>query len=307
VQTYRMQTYRDERHGFAIDVPEEWSLPASWLSRLFRGDRNPTFGCGRGEAFNVQIGPLSPEPPPDDTERHYRAFAQRHGYTELEFGRITAHGREHVWVRHRMEHGLWVKKYMIVFNGTEYAITGICADQRTFEQREQIWEAIVTSFRLLGPVDDSARDMGEGRAARDYRARHPEQDVVLEAPLSPHVREADPLYAEAFDAVWAGQYAEAHVLLERCLRGNPDHLLAHKELAVVLRTLGDSRGALHHRREVKRLDPSDRINRYNLATLLAEFGTRREALREAEELLAMEPNSALVQDLVASLRNPPPT
>ena len=305
MQTYRMQTYRNERHDFEIDVPEEWSLPAGWLSRLFRRDRNLVFGCSRGEAFNVQIGPLSPEPPPDDTERHYKSFAQRQGYTELEFGRITVHGREHVWVRHCMGHRLWVKKYMIVFNGTEYAITGICANQRTFEQREQIWEAIVTSFRQLGPVDDSARDMGESRAARDYRARHPEQDVVLEAPLSPQVREADPLYAEAFQAVKVGQYAEARVLLERCLRDNPDHALAHKELAVVLRTLGDSRGALLHRREVKRLDPSDWINRYNLAKLLAEFGTRDEALREAAELLAMEPNNALVQDLVASLRNSP--
>jgi hypothetical protein len=139
-----------------------------------------------------------------------------------------------------MGHGLWVKKYMIVLSGTEYAITGICADQRTFEQREQSWEAIVTSFRLLGPVNDSSRNIGEILAARIFRARHPEQDVVLKAPLDPQVREADRLYAEAFDAVAVGQYAKARVLLERCLRDNPDHVLAHKELAVVLWTLGDS-------------------------------------------------------------------
>jgi tetratricopeptide (TPR) repeat protein len=302
-----MQTYRNERHGFEIDVPEEWSLPTGWLSRLCRRNRNPAFDCGRNEAFNFQIGPLRSEPSLDDTERHYKSFAQRHGYTELEFGRITVHGREHVWVRHRMGHGLWVKKYMIVLGGTEYAITGICANQRTFEQREQIWDATVTSFRLLGSVADSVMTTGEAWAARNYEEKYPERFVLEwseELPLEDQA--ADPLYAEAFEAVGAKQYARARVLLERCLRDNPNHTLAHKELALVFRILGDSRNALHHRREVGRLDPSDRTNRYNLAKLLAECGTQGEALQEAEELLAIEPNSVLVQDLVASLRNFPP-
>lgn len=298
-----MTTYRNERHGFEIDVPEEWSLPTGVLSRLFGRDRNPSFGCGPNEAFNFDIGPLIPEPPLDHTEREFRRYAQDKGYTELELGRITVQGRDHVWARYHMGHGLWTKKYMLILGGTEYAITATCTDQRTFAQRERVWDTIVTSFRLLAPIDDSTRAMGETLAVVDYEATHPERYVVRETrELSSQRREADPLYAEAFEAVGAGRYSEARVLLERCLRDNPDHRLAHKELAVVLRTLGDSRGALHHRREVKRLDPSDRTNRYNLAKILAELGARDEALREAEELLAMEPNNPRFQDLVASLR-----
>jgi len=298
-----MKTYKNEHWGFEVGIPDEWSLSTGLLARLFGKNRNPTFNCGRGEAFNFEIGPLIPEPPPDHTEREFRLNAQDNGYAELEFGRIAVGGRDHVWARYRMGHGLWTKKYMIVLGGIEYAITASCTDRGTLAQREEVWDAIVSSIRLLAPIDDSARGMGETLAVADYEAKHPERYVVRQTrDVSPQRKDSDPLYAQAFEAVGQARYSEARDLLERCLRDNPDHRLAHKELAVVLRTLGDSRGALHHRKELKRLDPSDRTNRYNLAKILAELGSRGEAFREADELLAMEPNNPRFQDLVASLK-----
>jgi len=112
---------------------------------------------------------------------------------------------------------------------------------------------------------------------------------------------AGDLYARAYEAVALGQYAEARTLLEKCLDDNPDHTLARKELAVVLEKLGNGRGALHQRKEVKRLAPSDTVNRMKLAQLLAGCGARGEALREARELLAQQPNNPPYRELEARL------
>jgi tetratricopeptide (TPR) repeat protein len=268
----RMKTYRDEGLGFEIDVPEEWSLPTRVApdSLKFDGVLN--------ETLNFAIGPLLPERLLEYTELEFRLYAHNKRYTDLEFGRISVGGRDHVWARYHMGHEVWTKKYMIVFGGIEYAITATCFDQQTFAEREKVWDAIVTSFRL--------RESRE-RSIRELQAQRRET--------------AGPLYEKAYEAVAEGRYSEARALLERCLCENPNHILAHKELAVVLRQLGDIRGALGHRREVKRLDPSDTLNRFNIAVLLNVLGARDEALREAEELLEMEPNNREFQALKTNL------
>ena len=75
------------------------------------------------------------------------------------------------------------------------------------------------------------------------------------------------------------------------LSDNPNHVLAHKELAIILKKTGDLQGALSQRREVKRLDPSDTINLYNLADLLAGLGEREAAWQAIKELQALDPNN----------------
>jgi tetratricopeptide (TPR) repeat protein len=276
-----MKTYRNEQLGFEIDMPEEWlpsPIPGVGPKDFIQ------FGCPN-EAFNFEVGPLFPERLLEYTELEFRLYAQHKGYTDLEFGRITVGGREHVWARYhiRDEWGdRWNKKYVIVFGGTEYTITATCNDPQWFAQREQDWDAIVTSFRLT-----------ESRK-RDARA-HKERRKEI----------AGPLYERAYEAVAEGRYAEARTLLEKCLRDDPEHVLAHKELAVVLRQLGDVRGALDHRRKVKRLDPSDTLNRVNLSALLEILGARDEALQEIEELLALQPNNQEFQVLKASLVDNP--
>jgi tetratricopeptide (TPR) repeat protein len=272
-----MKTYRHDKLGFEIDIPEEWLLapiPDGGPKDFFQ------FGC-YNEAFNFEIGPLIPERLLEYTELEFRLYAQNNRFTDLEFGKVTVGGREHVWARYHIQDrwgNRWNKKYMLVFGGTEYTITATCNDLQWFAQREKDWDAIVRSFRLM-----------ESRE-RAIRAQKNQRREI-----------AGPLYERAYEAVAKGRYSEARVLLERCLCENPNHILAHKELAVVLRQLDDARGALSHRREVKRLDPSDTLNRVNISALLEVLGVRNEALREIEELLEMEPNNREFQALKAIL------
>jgi tetratricopeptide (TPR) repeat protein len=296
-----MKTYRNEKHGFEIDMPEEWSpVPgvAYGLLGMLSGSTKREvgkdcfqYGC-YNEAFNFEIGPLFPEPLLSDTEREFTLYAQNRGFTELEFGRIIVGGKEHVSARYYIHDKMgkrWNKKYMIIFGGIEYTITGTCNDPQWFVQRENDWDAIVETFHLLAPVDDSINSTTKATRYRNRRREIVQRRIEM--------REvAGNLYGRAYDAVVVGNYREARALLEECLRDNPGHTLAHKELAVVLKKLNDIKGALHHRREVKRLAPTDIINRANLVELLAGSGKRKEALRETRECLTISPNNPVFQE-----------
>jgi len=297
-----MKTYRNEKHGFEIDIPETWS-PAPALAYGLLGalsGPNPPgvnkdcfqYGCF-DEAFNFEIGRLFPEPLLDDTEIEFRLYARDRGFTDLHFGRIMAAGRQHVCAHYFIKDNMgerWNKKYMIVFGGIEYTITGTCNDPQWFAKREKDWDAIIQSFRLLAPVDDSAN--ASSKAGR-YREKRRE---IIQERIEMRETTGD-LYARAYEAVSMGQHAEARTLLEKCLQGNPAHILAQKELAVVLEKLGDMKGALHHRMEVKRLAPDDIVNRAKLAELLAGSGRRGEALQDVRELLKKTPNHPKFQEL----------
>jgi len=266
----KIKTYRNEEAGFEIDLPDEWSLPP-------RGTQDD-IRCLPDEAVHFAIGPLVPERLPDYVEREFTQYVQDKGYTNLQFGRISVGGKEHVWARYCEGHGEWTKKYMLAFGGIGYVITTTGANPTTFAQREKVWDRMVTSFRLS---ESRKQDVSKLKAHR--------------------VEIAGQLYETAYEAVSKGYYSEARDLLERCLSENPDHILAHKELAVVLKKMGDLRGALSHRREVKRLAPSDTVNRFNLADLLAVLGARDDALQEIEELLSMEPYNPTFQALKTAL------
>jgi tetratricopeptide (TPR) repeat protein len=302
-----MKTIRNEKHGFEIDVPVEWvpapSLPLKALGFLSApkaaagaSKDSWQYGCV-DEAFNFVIGPLFPVPPLEDTELEFTLYAQNREYTELEFGRITVGGKDHVWARYHIHDRLgkrWNKKYMLVFGVTEYSITATCNDPLWFARRERDWDAIVSSFRLLAPVDDVAASV-PGALAYQGKKRELLESLLLRREIT------GTLYGRAYEAVAAGQYSTARRLLEQCLQERPDHTLAHKEMAVVLKKLGNMQGACRHRREVKRLAPSDTVNRVNLAELLAGLGRKHQALQEADELLALEPDNARFQALRDSL------
>ncbi len=115
--------------------------------------------------------------------------------------------------------------------------------------------------------------------------------------------ETHELYRQAFEAAAQGCYSEARHLLQRCLRADPDHIQAHKQMAFVLRMMGDLKEALAHRLEVKRLDPSDLGNRYHLSNLYFLLGDKEEALEEVEQILALEPNNKNFHTLKNVVKN----
>jgi tetratricopeptide (TPR) repeat protein len=155
-----------------------------------------------------------------------------------------------------------------MFSGVEYAITASCANQRILANREIIWDMVVKSFRL---TEWAERDVNFIKSER--------------------IRVAGELYGRAYEEAAKGHYSEARSLLNECLDKNPNHRLAHKELAFLLKNMGNLEEALSHHQIVKQLDPSDQVNRFNLAGILFILKESDKALKGIEELLVMDPNN----------------
>lgn len=257
-----MKKYKNEALGFEIDIPEEWPHATILESNCLMFDQAPI------ERFNFVIGFLLPERLLEYTEFEFKQFAQKHGHTDLNFGRILVGGIDHVWARYQMASGVWTKKYVVVFSGVEYAITASCYNQQMFVERERIWDAVVNSFRLTKWAE---RDVDFVKTER--------------------IRVAGGLYGRAYEEAAKGHYAEASALLKECIDQNPNHVLAHKELAFILKNTGNLKDALAHRRIVKQLDPLDKVNRFNLVGILVMLKENANALDEVEELFAMDPNN----------------
>jgi hypothetical protein len=138
-----MKTYLNERFGFEMDIPSEWT------PREQAAPGSVIFMLSPDETVNLQAGPMPPNNSLEQTESEFRRYAQERGYTGLDFGRITAQNKAHLWVRYRMGQGDWSKKYMLEFGASEYAITGTCFNQKTFAEKEKIWDEVAASFRLV--------------------------------------------------------------------------------------------------------------------------------------------------------------
>lgn len=124
------------------------------------------------------------------------------------------------------------------------------------------------------------------------------------------ILEAEDLFADhrqptTLDRVEGESYEKARGLLEECISLEPDFILAHKELAVVLRKLGKNDEVIYHRRVIKHLAPDDIVNRYNLAKVLHDTRRNKEALQEAEELAGLQPNDARILQLLEDFRARP--
>lgn len=140
-----MRSYRNENHRFEIQIPDEWFLIAE--NAVGPGEYSILFQCRHQEAFNIQFGPIFPESSLEETESNFTAYSQRQGYTSLTFGRIQAGGKTHVWARYYAGGGTWFKKYMLVFDHVEYAITATCFEQSLLLEMEKSWDAVISTFR----------------------------------------------------------------------------------------------------------------------------------------------------------------
>lgn len=263
-----MKKYTNEALGFEIDIPEEWPLPTILESDTLVFNYKPI------EGLNFVIGAKLPERLLEYTEFEFRHFAHNAGHTELVFGRISVGGKDHVWARYKMPSGVWAKKYIIVFSGVEYAITASCGNQRILADRESIWDTVVKSFRLTERRE-------QARAFIEYKRADAAGD----------------LYQRAYEEAATGHYSEAITLLNECLEQNPNHRLAHKELAFILKNTGNLKDALAHREIVKQLDPSDQVNRFNLAGILFMLKEGDRALKEMDDLLVMDSSNVQFLEL----------
>ena len=259
-----MKTYKNSELGFEIALPKQWPYPIKVSSDSI------VFFNSKNETMNMVVGPLAPERLPDYTKFEFQQYAHRKKYEKLEFGEIRVGETDHIWAKYRIKPGEFAKKYMIVFGGIEYAITALCTNEAIISQRESGWDEIVKSFRLSKWREQDKESLNIRR-----------KNVAGE------------IYQEAYEAASKGKYSEACSLLRKCLDENPNHILAHKEIAFILKNTGDVKGALVHRQKVKQLDPSDRVNCFNLAGIYVMLGQKGKALQEIDELLGKEPNNSL--------------
>jgi hypothetical protein len=143
-----MRTYRNRRYGVELEVPEQWHK----RFRLLRPGHGASFYGPQGERLDLTIGPVSPEPTLTETERQLEKYAELFGYQVHTIDRIHIQNKDHVCAVYLMPGRSLVKKYMIVLNEVEYAITALLGNpvlgfERT-EEREGLYDQIVSTFRL---------------------------------------------------------------------------------------------------------------------------------------------------------------
>ncbi|MCP4371130.1 MAG: tetratricopeptide repeat protein [Deltaproteobacteria bacterium] len=308
----KMKTYRNEQYGFEIDTPEDWSISSGKMPLWFSVPHTLKFGwspsvtvqfVGTNESCNINVETMTPELPPDVTELLFTLEAQDMEYVNCEFGRITIEDKRHTWTRYEHAGKVWSKKYLIVGGGQGYAITAACNNRSLFAQREKVWDEVALSFRLLLPIDNSVAEFNN--SSRAYRTISQFRET-LEMRVERRARNLS--YGRACEAIEDNRYSDARIWLEKCrdefLEDNIEtQVFILKKLVSVCEKLGDKKAILRYRKEIKRINPSDYVNRKNLVELLVGYGYRKEAMDEVEELIALDPNNNSFQELKASLEN----
>jgi hypothetical protein len=148
--------YRDERLKFEMTFPKGWKKPGllHWLKRIpvrlaFASQYitgGPEFYGPLGNSIKLAVGPISPEPTPEEHQRNVKAMAIRHEHRVLDIGLIKVAGKEHatmVVLIPRYPRPLTLKNYFLIFRGIEYVVTA------SLKAGEETCDEIVRSFRQL--------------------------------------------------------------------------------------------------------------------------------------------------------------
>jgi hypothetical protein len=184
----KMTTYRNDKFGFEIDLPEGWAIttgmsriPVILSNVINQANILEEFGNSNNERINIVVDQMRPEIPPDINKYIFLLHAQDMNYTEVQFGDITIQGRDHATACYVMNLKGWLKKYLIVLNGYGYAITASCPIGQRSSLVEETWDKIAESIRLLNPIDDSVilyNNSPEAHSSIEFLRSHLEMQLI---------------------------------------------------------------------------------------------------------------------------------
>ncbi len=163
---------------------------------------------------------------------------------------------------------------------------------RKAEQPDQV--SITPSLNELFRVAEPAPSSSTG-------VTPPVQNAVA-TQAAEAVGSPEELYREALKLCNAGKSDEAISLLEKLLKQDSGHALAHNDLGVLFQRKGERQKARHHHEKAAQLQPANKIFQKNLADLLyMEFYEFEEALGIYVRLQAKAPQDIEILKAIASI------
>ncbi len=174
-----MNTFRYERLGMEISLPDEWHEAQSSVGGktnrqvVFNGDD------AAKRSIHISVGALSrfeTEPTLSETRAFFERYVKSHNYSQVTQGSLLLHGREFFRGQYLMPQGVMVRKYSATVNRVEYIITcqyGLLATstEKDIRRAERDYDDILANFIITGSATPeslhSAVQRGEGGSSID--------------------------------------------------------------------------------------------------------------------------------------------
>lgn len=122
VSQQNTKTYQNKKYGFEIELPSDWKVRGLFGGRA----SNPEFDGPNGASLKFAIGPIFPEPSPEDHREKLVRTALKYGQYVQSTGYLTVMGKNHATITCKVPNGsdvLILKTYSIIYNGKEYLVT----------------------------------------------------------------------------------------------------------------------------------------------------------------------------------------
>jgi hypothetical protein len=174
-----MNTFRYERLGFEISLPDEWHEAQSSVGGKMT--RQVVFNSGDAakRSIHIAVGALSRfenEPTLSETLAFFQGYVKKNNYSQVTHGTTQFQGQEFFWGQYLIPQGVMVRKYSATVNRVEYIITcqyGLSATstEKDIRRAERNYEDIIANFLITGSATPeslhSAEQRGEGSSSVD--------------------------------------------------------------------------------------------------------------------------------------------